>query len=296
MTEASPIRIKGARRLRDETRSRLHSGGTAQMARISIVRFWSLSVLPLVIVGFPSGVANSAGIEAQLQGAPKILRAGISMQGTLTTASRKRVDETYYECWELITTRPGIPLTITMRSNAFDTYLVVFRGQDCTARSIAYFERDGEGNATVTFTPTESHYWLMANALYKRKRGNYTVLAVEKSGVETESEFQARVATARTLGDRTEAQRKAQVQAEALLTQNMPEAAKIVYQDALTTSPDWPQGHYNLALVYGSLKFYAQAIIEMRRYLFLEPNAADARAAQDQIYGWDALTGTKDAR
>ena len=47
-------------------------------------------------------------------------------------------------------------------------------------------------------------------------------------------------------------------------------------------------GHYNLALLAADRGFYPEAITEMRRYLYLTPNAPDARAAQDQMYRWEA--------
>jgi tetratricopeptide (TPR) repeat protein len=67
------------------------------------------------------------------------------------------------------------------------------------------------------------------------------------------------------------------------------DAALAAYRAALDVSPDWAAGHYNAALVAGQLERYGLAITEMRRYLYLEPNAPDARAAQDQIYRWEVL-------
>ncbi len=105
----------------------------------------------------------------------------------------------------------------------------------------------------------------------------------------TDAPFLASIEAARTAGDRSEAQRRAQVQAEALLHENRLAEVVQLYREALQASPDWAQGHYNLALVLGTLEFHPEAITEMRRYLLLAPNAADARAATDQIYTWEAL-------
>jgi len=133
-------------------------------------------------------------------------------------------------------------------------------------------------NETEARTFVYACYWL----------GHLSQLTVGQ----TEPQFQASLVTAKASGNRTEAQRRAQVQAEALLKMDRPSEAALLYREALATSPDWSQGHYNLALVYGSLGFHSAAIIEMRRYLYLDPNASDARAAQDQIYGWEALVRT----
>src|SRR5262249_10806052 len=90
-------------------------------------------------------------------------------------------------------------------------------------------------------------------------------------------------------GDRREDERRAQLRAQALLEANRSADAADAYDQALLELPQWALGHYNLALVYARLQRYSDAIIEMRRYLYLAPNAEDARAAQDQIYGWEAL-------
>ena len=78
-----------------------------------------------------------------------------------------------------------------------------------------------------------------------------------------------------------------QVQAEAALRDRQFGEAATDYLDGLKIAPWWPEGHFNLALVFGETRFYALAIEQMRRYLALMPDAADARAAQDKIYEWE---------
>ncbi|HUR42055.1 MAG TPA: hypothetical protein VM240_12900 [Verrucomicrobiae bacterium] len=86
----------------------------------------------------------------------------------------------------------------------------------------------------------------------------------------------------------TEPMRRALIQAEAAVrAQNVIEAAR-VYRAALQALPQWPAGHFNLALIYGELELYPEAMVEMKRYLYLAPQAADARAAKDKIYEWEA--------
>lgn len=101
--------------------------------------------------------------------------------------------------------------------------------------------------------------------------------------------FQTLVQSDRAAPDNDEQLRRVQVQAETLLKGNRTLEVARMYRTTLSTDAAWSQGHYNLALVYGSLELYPEAITEMRRYLYLDPNAADARGAKDQVYGWEAL-------
>lgn len=84
-----------------------------------------------------------------------------------------------------------------------------------------------------------------------------------------------------------EALRRVQVQVEGALKEHRVGEAAMLYRTALKTAAGWPEGHFNLALFYGELEFFADAINEMKRYLYLVPNASDARAAQDKIYDWE---------
>lgn len=81
--------------------------------------------------------------------------------------------------------------------------------------------------------------------------------------------------------------RRVQVQVESAIKEHRTIEAATLYRDALKSAAGWPEGHFNLALLYGELEFYTEAINEMRRYLFLVPTAPDARAAQDKIYDWE---------
>lgn len=85
----------------------------------------------------------------------------------------------------------------------------------------------------------------------------------------------------------TEALRRVQVQVESTIKAHNTIAAATLYRDALRNAAGWPEGHFNLALLYGELEFYAEAVNAMKKYLYLIPNAPDARAAQDKIYEWE---------
>lgn len=81
--------------------------------------------------------------------------------------------------------------------------------------------------------------------------------------------------------------RRFKVQAEEAVKDKRFERAIERYGQALAIAPWWPEGHFNRALILGETRRYTEAIREMRRYLTLVPNAADARKAQDKIYAWE---------
>ncbi len=49
----------------------------------------------------------------------------------------------------------------------------------------------------------------------------------------------------------------------------------------------WAIGYFNLALLLAEEERYSEAILNMKKYLELQPNAPDARKAQDKIYIWE---------
>lgn len=81
--------------------------------------------------------------------------------------------------------------------------------------------------------------------------------------------------------------RRYKVQAEHAIASKRFDDATERYEQALRLAPWWPEGHFNRALLLGELGRHQEAIVEMKRYLALVPNAPDARAAQDKIYAWE---------
>jgi len=59
------------------------------------------------------------------------------------------------------------------------------------------------------------------------------------------------------------------------------------YRTALGIAPFNAQLYFNTALICGQLKDYRRAIKSMTIYLQLDPDAANARAAKDEIYKWE---------
>jgi tetratricopeptide (TPR) repeat protein len=82
--------------------------------------------------------------------------------------------------------------------------------------------------------------------------------------------------------------RRYKVQAEFAVQQKRYSDAVKAYAAGLQLAPWWPEGHHNRAILLGELQQYDEAILEMKRFLLLEPTAPAARASQDRIYQWEA--------
>lgn len=81
--------------------------------------------------------------------------------------------------------------------------------------------------------------------------------------------------------------RRFRVQAEGAIRDKDFDAAANLYKQGLDLAPWWPQGHFNRAIVLSETGAFSDAIVEMRRYLTLVPDAPDANAVQDKIYDWE---------
>ncbi len=89
--------------------------------------------------------------------------------------------------------------------------------------------------------------------------------------------------------------RRFAVQAEGAIRDKDFAAAANYYEQALEVAPWWPQGHYDRAMVLATgVDDYPDAIIEMKRYLTLVPDAPNARALQDKIYDWERKASSAD--
>jgi hypothetical protein len=141
---------------------------------------------------------------------------------------------------------------------------------------------------TAQHVVTTLYWWKFESAKEFATAWYVLTQARKRYDPETDSAFSEGVKHYRAEPQKyTETLRRVQVQVESALKEHrMPEAATL-YRDALKNAAGWPEGHFNLALLYGDLEFYTDAINEMHRYLFLVPAAPDARAAQDKIYEWE---------
>lgn len=92
----------------------------------------------------------------------------------------------------------------------------------------------------------------------------------------------------------SEEQRRLIVQANVLTQKKEFAKAVALYERALEVNPfSYPAAHYNMALISAQQGRYSAAIISMKKYLLLAPEAEDARSAQDKVYEWEALSGVQ---
>lgn len=81
--------------------------------------------------------------------------------------------------------------------------------------------------------------------------------------------------------------RRHRLLAENAIKERRFDAAIEEYEAGLKIDPVWPEGHFNAALLYAEVGYYAEAIRHMRAYLELAPDAPDAPSARDQIIIWE---------
>ena len=85
----------------------------------------------------------------------------------------------------------------------------------------------------------------------------------------------------------SELARKYMVQANtATENKNYNDALKL-FNKAISIAPYYPLAYYNRSLVKELLEKYDDAIIDMKKYIELYPDASNIRSAQDKIYEWE---------
>lgn len=84
--------------------------------------------------------------------------------------------------------------------------------------------------------------------------------------------------------------RKYIVQANAMTQAKNYKKAIEYYNEAIRVNPANPMAYNNQALLYAMIGRYNEAINCMKKYLKLAPDAEDARAVQDKIYEYEAMT------
>jgi len=87
----------------------------------------------------------------------------------------------------------------------------------------------------------------------------------------------------------SEAQREYIVQANSFNQEKNYSKAIELYNKAIELNQTaYPDAYTNLALLSAQINEFDAAIYYMKKYLLLEPEASDARSAQDKIYEWKA--------
>lgn len=92
--------------------------------------------------------------------------------------------------------------------------------------------------------------------------------------------------------DLPEEARRYAVQGLAFAEAKRYEEANQAFRTVNEICPWYPQAFFNRATVLAAMERYADAIASMNLYLAVVPDASDARAARDQIYKWEALSGS----
>lgn len=88
----------------------------------------------------------------------------------------------------------------------------------------------------------------------------------------------------------SESQREFIVQANSFNQQkNYPRAIELYNKATEFDQTAYPAAYSNLALLSAHIGKFDAAIYFMKKYLLLEPEASDARSAQDKIYEWKAM-------
>ena len=88
----------------------------------------------------------------------------------------------------------------------------------------------------------------------------------------------------------SEEQRKLFVQGNAISAQLNYDNAMVYYDKAIALNPiSSPVSYYNYALIAAVAERYELAILNMKKYIMLLPDAEDLRSAQDKIYEWETF-------
>lgn len=126
----------------------------------------------------------------------------------------------------------------------------------------------------------------LADALFALRHYRLEASAVDDKFPEVVAQYRA-LAVKPALSEDV---RKYRVQAEFAAKQKRYDDAIRFYGEGVKLAPWWAQGHFNRALLFAGLNRFREAAAAMNKYLLLEPDAPDARAAQDKIYQWESMT------
>ncbi len=130
---------------------------------------YSLSITPVRV----STAATNPG--------SRVIAAGETRQGELTTSSAELDDGSYYDGWQF-DGQAGERIRIEMRSTAFDAFLSFGRGDGDKFEMLASDDDAAGGtDARIDFTvPSNGRYLIRANALQADQVGEYSLSVVRR--------------------------------------------------------------------------------------------------------------------
>jgi len=124
-------------------------------------------------------IAVAMATAAVQPASPLPISPGETATGVIGAASAALPDGSRFACYAL-ETAPGEPVTVTLRSDDFDSRLWIARGALCSASGLQY-DNDSYGdgdNAQVSFTPAGGRYLILARTAEAGEGGRY-MLSVE---------------------------------------------------------------------------------------------------------------------
>lgn len=138
------------------------------------LRFLLVAASPLFFTAMPAQAQSASGdIGSFLRSNGGTLTSGSTVNGVLQSGDLLRSDGTYADGY-LYNGQAGEQLTVTLRSDQFDTWVVV----DDPNSSFRETNDDGDGgtNSRLTVTlPRTATYIIVANSLTKGATGSYSL-------------------------------------------------------------------------------------------------------------------------
>jgi len=172
-----------------------------------------------------------------------------------------------------------------------DTVYINYK--DIINRQIIYYVKVTEGGFYMPYVKIGDHILTcggkeVADLIFYMQH-RYAVKAYEK---DFES-FKTIAANYQKLSEKpemSEEQRKLIIQGNKMNSQLNYDYAMLYYDKAIALNPiSSPDSYYNYALIAALAEKYELAILNMKKYLLLFPNAEDVRTAQDKIYEWETF-------
>lgn len=137
--------------------------------------FAGRSALAAVAVVAAVSVAGTASAQSSI-------RAGQTVNGTLSSTDTVALDGSYMDCY-LLSTQSGSQYTVDMTSDDFDTFVAYGQGRDCQGTLIdGNDDRDSTTtNSRMSFTARGGDYFILANSFDAGETGAYR-LSVSQAG------------------------------------------------------------------------------------------------------------------
>gem|GEM_PF-978080 len=124
-----------------------------------------------------AAVSLTAALAAGAASAQSI-SVGQTVSGTISTTDPKvEVDDSHYDCW--VFTAPAGVYTVDYRSDAFDAFLAIGKGRNCSGETTVANDDWGDGlDSHAEFATDGGPWFIKANTLGGGETGAYTLTLV----------------------------------------------------------------------------------------------------------------------